>query len=101
MRDGVSLPKVSRRVLGVLWDTMACGSDELQIAAVCHLKFINKESVHKHIMAWIFIASTIPIALWDTHRERADPDLDHRRTIFSRGWREQRLRRLVSCEERG
>jgi hypothetical protein len=80
---------------------MAGRFDELQIAAVCHLIFIDQEGVHKHIMAWVFIAPTIPIAFWNTHWKRAGWDLDHRRTIFSRGWCEQGLRRLVSCEERG
>src|SRR3989442_15736536 len=52
-------------------------------------------------MAWIFIASAIPIALWNTHGKRAGRDLDHRRTVFARRWHKQDLRRLVGCEERG
>src|SRR4029077_8920849 len=80
---------------------MACGFDELQIAAVCHFECVDKEGVHKHVMAWILIASAIPVTLWDSHGERAGWDLDHRRTVFARRWRDRGLRRLISCEERG
>src|SRR5256885_14399072 len=52
-------------------------------------------------MAWIFISPAIPIALWDTHGKRACRDLDHRRTVFTHRWRDQGLRWLVGCKERG
>src|SRR5713101_4680185 len=52
-------------------------------------------------MAWILIASAIPVALWNTHGKRTGRDLDHRRTVFARRWRDRGLRRLISCEERG
>ena len=77
---------------------MAGGFDEFQIAAVCHFECVGKIGAHNHVMAWVCIASAIPIALRDTHGKRAGWNLNQRRTVFARRWREQGLRWLAGAQ---